>query len=121
DARLATTLSHEKSYTLNVIECDFVGDPDLIFVPVAAWLRENQPDICTLEDGRKKGYRFQLALNDGDSVDISNSLQLTARSIITGGNGALHVSYAPEPPLPVPDTPPKELYINGELVSKWDK
>lgn len=54
DARLAASLSHEKIYTLNVIVCDFVGDPDLIFVPVAAWLRENQPDICTLDDGRKK-------------------------------------------------------------------
>jgi hypothetical protein len=49
DARLAASLSHEKIYTLNVIVCDFVGDPDLIFVPVAAWLRENQPDICTLD------------------------------------------------------------------------
>lgn len=39
DARLAASLSHEKKYTLNVIVCDFVGDPDLIFVPVAAWLR----------------------------------------------------------------------------------
>ncbi|PJD08371.1 phage tail protein [Enterobacter mori] len=97
DARLAATLSHEKIYTLNVIVCDFVGDPDLIFVPVAAWLRKNQPDICTLDDGRKKGYRFQMGLNDGDNVDISISLQLTERTIIKEENGALHVSYAPEP------------------------
>lgn len=54
DARLAASLSHEKIYTLNVIVCDFVGESDLIFVPVAAWLRENQPDICTLDEGRKK-------------------------------------------------------------------
>lgn len=67
DARLAASLSHEKIYTLNVIVCDFVGDPDLIFVLVAAWLRENQPYISTLDDGRKKGYRFQMDLNDGDS------------------------------------------------------
>lgn len=36
DARLAASLSHEKIHTLNVIVCDFVGDPDLISVPVAA-------------------------------------------------------------------------------------
>lgn len=54
DALLAASLSHEKIYTLNVIVCDFVGDRDLIFEPVAAWLRENLPDICTLDDGRKK-------------------------------------------------------------------
>ncbi|MBC0760370.1 phage tail protein [Escherichia coli] len=121
DARLAASLSHEKIYTLNVIVCDFVGDPDLIFVPVAALLRENQPDICTLDDGRIKGYRFQMDLNDGDSIDISISLQLTERTLIKEENGALHVSYAPEPPLPEPATRPKELYINGELVSKWDE
>lgn len=121
DARLAASLSHEKKYTLNVIVCDFVGDPDLIFVPVAAWLRENQPDICTLDEGSKKGYRFQMDLNDGDNVDISISLQLTERTLVREENGALHVSYAPEPPLPDPVTRPTELYINGELVSKWDE
>jgi hypothetical protein len=51
--------------------------------------RENQPDICTLDDGRKKGYRFQMDLNDGDSVDISISLQLTERTLIKEENGAL--------------------------------
>lgn len=60
-------------------------------------------------------------LNDGENVDISISLQLTERTIIKEENDALHVSYAPEPPLPEPVTPPKELFNNGELVSKWDE
>ncbi len=81
DARLAASLSHEKIYTLNVIVCDFVGDPDLIFVPVAAWLRENQPDICTLDDGRIKGYRFQMDLNDGTaSISVSACSSLSEPS-----------------------------------------
>ena len=41
---LATSLSFEKRYTLNVIVTDFTGDFDLLIVPVLAWLRENQPD-----------------------------------------------------------------------------
>ncbi|NJV46882.1 phage tail protein [Escherichia coli] len=44
---LATSLSFEKRYTLNVIVTDFTGDFDLLIVPVLAWLRENQPDIMT--------------------------------------------------------------------------
>lgn len=59
-----------------------------------------------------------MDLNDEDSVDISISLQLTERAIIKEENGAQHISYTPEPPLPDPVTRPKELYINGELVSK---
>ncbi|MCV5697173.1 phage tail protein, partial [Escherichia coli] len=37
------------------------------------------------------------------------------------GDGALHVKNIPEPPPPEPVTRPMELYINGELVSKWDE
>lgn len=62
-----------------------------------------------------------MDLNDGEDVDISISLQLTERTLVRYENGALHVSYAPEPPLPEPVTRPTELYINGELVSKWDE
>ncbi|VFS36908.1 P2 phage tail completion R family protein [Enterobacter cancerogenus] len=57
DARLAASLSHEKKYTLNVIVCDFVGDPDLIFVPVAAWLRKTSR-ISARSMRAKKGLPF---------------------------------------------------------------
>nr|WP_242451574.1 phage tail protein [Pectobacterium zantedeschiae] len=70
---------------------------------------------------RKKGYRFQIDLNDGDNVDISISLQRTDHNLVRNENGALHVSYAPEPSLPEPMTRPTTLCINGELVSKWDE
>ncbi|MBK1757961.1 MAG: phage tail protein, partial [Escherichia coli] len=49
------------------------------------------------------------------------SLRLTERTLVKEVDGALHVSYAPEPPLPEPVTRPVELYVNGELVSKWDE
>jgi len=51
---------------------------------------------------------------------MPSGFPFTERTLIKEENGALHVSYAPEPPLPEPVTRPKELYINGELVSKWD-
>lgn len=53
-ATLARSLSFEKRYTLNVVVTDFTDDIDLLFVPVMAWLRVNQPDIMTTEEGRKK-------------------------------------------------------------------
>ncbi len=56
---LATSLSFQKRYTLNVIVTDFTGDSsDLLIVPVLAWLRENQPDIMTTDAGQKKGFTF---------------------------------------------------------------
>ena len=121
DARLASSLSFEKKYELKANISSFAGDSEGVFVPVLDWLRETQPDIFTLDDGRKNGFLFGVTFNDDGTVNISFSLQLTERTIIKEENGALHVSYAPEPPPPEPVTRPKELYINGELVSKWDE
>lgn len=118
---LATSLSFEKRYTLNVIVTDFTGDFDLLIVPVLAWLRENQPDIMTTDAGQKKGFTFYADINNDSSFDISISLMLTERTLVSEVDGALHVKNIPEPTPPEPVTRPMELYINGELVSKWDE
>ena len=121
DARLSVSLSFEKKYTLKGLVKNFVGESNQLFVPLLAWLRENQPDIFTLDEGRKNGYLFQIVMNEDESKDISFSLQLTERILVTEENGTLRACYSPEPPLPAPVTRPKELYINGELVSQWSE
>ncbi|MBS1206488.1 MAG: phage tail protein [Proteobacteria bacterium] len=119
-ATLATSLSFEKRYTLNVVVTDFTGDADLLLVPVLAWLREHQPDIMETATGQAKGFTFEADLNNDSSFDISISLALTERTLVNEVGSALHVRRIPEPPPPEPVTRPVELYINGELVSKWD-
>jgi hypothetical protein len=49
---------------------------------VLAW-RENQPDIFTLDEGRKNGYTFAIVLNDDDTMDITISVQLTERILVS--------------------------------------
>ncbi len=120
-ATLATSLAFEKQYTLNVVVTDFTGDFDLILVPVLAWLRENQPDILSTDTGQKKGFVFEADINNDSSFDISLSLLLTERTLVDEVGAALHVRCIPEPPPPEPVTRPVELYINGELASKWDE
>ena len=118
---LAASLSFEKQYTLNVVVTDFTGDFDLLLVPVLAWLREQQPDIMTTEEGRKKGFTWYADINNDSSFDISMSLLLTERTVVKAVDNALHVENIPEPEPPEPGTRPVEMYINGELVSKWDE
>ncbi|MEG5912863.1 phage tail protein [Enterobacter bugandensis] len=120
DARLASSLSFEKHYQLNAKVSGFTGNSEGLFVPVLAWLRENQPDIFTLDEGRKNGCSFTIVLNDDDTMDISISLQLTERMLVAQDQSALYATYSPEPPLPEPVTRPTSLYINGELVSQWE-
>ncbi|ELQ6106892.1 phage tail protein [Cronobacter turicensis] len=118
-ATLAASLSFENRYTLNVVVTDYTGDINLLLVPVAAWLRENQPDIMTTDDGTKKGFTWYADINNDSSVDVSISLLISERTLVKESDGALYVSDVPEPPLPEPVTRPVELYINGEFVSRW--
>ena len=120
-ATLASSLSFEKQYSLNVVVTDFTGDFDLILVPVLAWLREHQPDILSTDTGQKKGFTFEADINNDSSFDISISLLMTERTLVREVGAALHVENIPEPPPPEPVTRPVELYVHGELVSQWDE
>ena len=118
-ATLAASLSFEKQYTLNVVVTDFTGDMDLLLVPVMAWLRENQPDIMTTDEGQKKGFTFYADINNDSSFDISISLLLTERTLVNEVDAALHIRTLPEPKEPEPVARPVALYANGEMVSQW--
>ncbi|ELI9229932.1 phage tail protein [Yersinia enterocolitica] len=120
-ATLAASLSFEKQYTLNVVVTDFTGDIDLLLVPIMAWLRENQPDIMTTDEGQKKGFTWYTDINNDNSIDVSINLLLTERTLVREVDGALHVQNIPEPPRPEPITRPAEMWVNGELVSQWNE
>ncbi|HHQ6599588.1 TPA: phage tail protein [Serratia fonticola] len=116
---LASSLSFEYQFRLNLLITDYSGDMDLIIVPILAWLRENQPDIMATDEKRRTGYTFEADINNDGSFDISINLQLTERVIVKEQGSALHVDHLPEPPLPENVIRPIQLYVHGELVSEW--
>lgn len=118
-ATLARSLSFEKQYTLNVVVTDFTGELDLLFVPIMAWLRVNQPDIMTTDEGMKKGFTFNIDLNSNSSIDISINLLLTERTVVRQEGDALHVETLPEPVEDDTIIIPAELWRDGEIVSQW--
>lgn len=99
---LATSLSFENQYTLNVVVEDFTGDIELLLVSIQAWLRIHQADIMTTDEGRKKGFTYFADINDNDSVDISIFLMLTERTIVREDGDKLHIETVPEPQPPEP-------------------
>nr|DAN96974.1 MAG TPA: tail completion protein [Caudoviricetes sp.] len=86
---LATSLSFENQYTLNVIVTDFPGDIDLNRVSILAWLRVNQADIMTTDEGQKRGFTYEGDINNDDRADLSISLMLTERTKEVGAE--LHI------------------------------
>lgn len=121
NATLAASLSFENRYTLDIVVTDYTGDLNLLIVPVNVWLREHQPDIMTTEEGKKRGFTYVADINSDNSKDVRMSLQLTERTIVKEIDRRLNVTPLDEPPPPVPVHRPMELYVHGELVSKWDE
>ena len=115
---LASSLSFEYQYQLNLVITDYADDIDLVMVPVLAWLRENQPDIMATEEKRRTGFTFKADVLSDTLCDISIDLQLTERVIVKQDGDALHVNHIGEPPLPDNVNRPLQLYVHGELVSE---
>jgi len=120
-ATLAASLSFEKVFSLNVAVRGFSGDIDSLFVPVMAWLRVNQPDMFTPDASQKERFSWTLTRNADATQDLAMVLQLTERTQVKEVDGALHAETLPEPPEPAFVARPKEFYINGELVSRWQE
>lgn len=72
-ARKGKTIGYEEHYTLAIVVQEFVGDVDQLFVPIMAWVAEQQPDL--LDKGEP--FTFATEILDGDKADIQIDLQLS--------------------------------------------
>jgi len=116
---LASSLSFEYQYRLNMVITDYAGNIDLLIVPLLAWLRTNEPDIMASEEKRRTGFTFQADVISDTASDISIELQLSERVIVKQADDGLHVTHVGENLLPENDARPVQLYVKGELVSEW--
>ncbi|WP_338560681.1 phage tail protein [Erwinia sp. E_sp_B04_7] len=115
---LASSLSFEYQYQLNLVVTDYGDNLDLLMVPLLAWLRENQPDIMATEEKRRTGFTFKADVLSDTLCDISIDLQLTERVIVKQEGAALHVTHVGENSLPENDARPVQLYVKGELIGE---
>ena len=116
---LATSLSFEYQYRLNMVITDYTGNIDLLIVPLLEWLRVNEPDIMATKDKQQNGFTFKADVISDTASDISIDLQLTERVIIRRVGDELHVEHIGENTLPENDARPLQLYAGGALVSEW--
>ncbi|MFN3881501.1 MAG: phage tail protein [Nitrincola lacisaponensis] len=110
-ARLQDSLHFEYQYTLNLIVTDFAADTDYLMVPLLAWVKVEQPEMDI------DAIRFQADIIDHLTIDISITLPLTERVLVTkndNGNYTTHHASEPVPEwnLPEPEAL-QELTPNG--------
>ncbi|WP_267382245.1 MULTISPECIES: phage tail protein [unclassified Sphingomonas] len=93
----AGSLSYEHRYTLNVVVQDYAGDIDKLFVPLLAWISDNQPEL--LQQDKQEPFSFEADLLDGELVDVSIDIELTERVLVERTADGTRVTALGEPNL----------------------
>lgn len=110
-ARASGSLSFEYRYTLNIVVQDFVGDVDVLFVPVLAWLAQNQPEL--LERSPQEPFSFESEILDGDAADVSIDLELSERVRVERlPGGDMQCTHLDEPDL-------GDVFAGAEGATLW--
>lgn len=107
----SNTLAFQLSYTATIWIEAYGGDLDGLFVPVLAWIAQNQPELIDRPDGEP--FTFESELLDGDTADISIEIELTERVLIERrGNGKLRTRH-------LDDAPIADVFAGAEQASLW--
>lgn len=76
------SLSFEYRYTLELLLLDYSSHPDLVIVPMLAWLQVNQSELFDNADKRDKAIRFTAEFLNKTTMDLCIELDLTERVIV---------------------------------------
>lgn len=110
----ATSLSFEWQYQLEIGVVDFAGHPDMLLIPMLAWLRQHQPELFTNPDRRENAIKLQAEVLAGDLYDLLITIKLTERVIVTKTEQGISWQHVPEPPEDPYDGITWELFINNQ-------
>ncbi|TPG14358.1 phage tail protein [Sphingomonas oligophenolica] len=82
-ARRGATLGYEERYTLSIVVQEFAGDVDTLFVPILAWVAEQQPDLLD----RGQPFTFSAEVLDDDRCDIEIAIELSELVLVAAKPG----------------------------------
>lgn len=117
----AASLSFEYSYTVQIILTDYAGHPDSVMLPILDWLRVNQSELLVNLEKSAEGLKFEADMLDRGKVDMSLSLPLTERVIVTRrADGNLDAAHAAEPQYEeYQEQGLVTVYADGEPLVSW--
>lgn len=123
-SRGSKTPSFEYHYDLEIIVVDFPYHPDVLFVPVLTFIRNEQWELLQHPDLQNK-IEFEIDRNNHDSYDIYIRIPLTERVIVKEENGHFTATHAAEPNLAdvagFTHLTEYEVYLQNELIYQWVK
>lgn len=114
-------LSFEYHCQLNIVVQDYAGGDDALFVPILAWIAEQQPDLLQRADGEP--FTFESEILDGDARDVSIYLQLSEAVRVTpkeggGFNSEPIPEYRDSDSFPgICCVPLRQIYLEDDLAA----
>ncbi|MCC5811318.1 MAG: phage tail protein [Ectothiorhodospiraceae bacterium] len=89
------SLSHLYRIPVRVVVTDYRGSADDIVIPVLEWLRIREPG-----NDPRNSISFETEILSNDALDLSLTIQVTERVIVTDENGERSIHHVlPEPEL----------------------
>lgn len=82
------TLSHRYHMPVQVIVTDWRDSPDVILLPVLAWLRVREPGFDP-----DNTLSFDADIVDKETIDLSLRIQITERVIVTEGDTGWQIQH----------------------------
>lgn len=97
-ATAAPTLSFEYHYQLNLVLTDYAGSADEIMVALLSWIKRHQPELLAPRDPHESRLCFEVDPLNHTTCDLSITLPLTERVIVTPDDTGSHrIEHADEP------------------------
>jgi hypothetical protein len=114
----ANSLSFQYAYDLEIIVTDFPLHPDVLFVPILAFIAREQSELLFNPNFQEK-ITFEIEPNNNKTYDIFIKIPLTERVIVKSEGESYTAQHAEEPQ-------PKEwqlldkitVFVQGEKV--WE-
>lgn len=110
--KLVQGLGFQYAYTLQIVITDFGESPDVVIVPILAWLQKNQPDLLQDPVRRDRAIAIEAEIIDNDKVDIQFTVELTEGVTVRDVPSGFECQHIGEPNL-------DELLGLGHGVKNW--
>lgn len=121
-AKVSQSHSFEYHYDLELIAVDFPYHPDVLFVPVLHFVRNEQFELLQNPNNQDK-IEFEIDRNNDETYDIYIRIPLTERVIVKDENGHFTATHAAEPEIadtsPFSELTEYEVYLQDELIYQW--
>ncbi|PID51473.1 MAG: hypothetical protein CR960_00590 [Pasteurellales bacterium] len=110
----ATSLSWQYHYDLDIVVTDFPQSPDLIFLAIQEFIKVEQSELLH-NTAQQDSIKFEIDPNNNETFDISISIPLSERVIVSVKDNTYQIKHADEPkPIDWQEMEQIQIYVQNE-------